>query len=44
MYNDVSCIIETKHQQQIPLEIGGGVVAGMNYKVTNLNILRWWQN
>lgn len=24
MYNDVSCIIETKHQQQIPLEIGGG--------------------
>ena len=23
MYNDVSCVIETKHQQQIPLEIGG---------------------
>ena len=43
MYNDVSCVIETKHQQQIPLEIGG-VEAGMNYKVTNLNILRWWQN
>ena len=42
MYNDVFCVIETKYQQQIPLETGRGVA--MNYTVTNLSVLRWWQN